>query len=231
MNCPKCNYPLEADDVYCPECGAKLDAAPVPPPAPALAKEPPIPAAAKPKKKPALKKVLAIVLAVVIVAAGVAVYFGWIGFPLPYLISYEETISIDYRDPRGFSEIRGRMLVYPSTHSEFKIVKAHIPNPNATRSSNEYLYPDFFKSGEYIPCAEDKLQTVVYGFKLNRKAEQGSQYDGCYRLELWRWGSADTDAYWNTSPQNMDYYAVVYIRKIDGRTIMYRDGLPELYFR
>jgi len=71
MNCPKCNYPLEADDLFCPECGAKLNAAPVPPPAPAPAEKPPTPAA-KPKKKPAPKKILAIVLAAMFVLSGAA---------------------------------------------------------------------------------------------------------------------------------------------------------------
>jgi len=71
MNCPKCNYPLEADDLFCPECGAKLDAVSVPLPAPVLAEKPPTPAA-KSKKKPALKKILAIVLAAVAVCGAVA---------------------------------------------------------------------------------------------------------------------------------------------------------------
>jgi len=223
MNCPKCNTPLEADDVFCPECGAKLDAAPVPPPVPAPM-EPPAPAA-KPKKKPALKKVLAIVLAAVVVlggvAAAVAVYFGWVGFPIRSMDSNEEYFNVHFTNYSGFSEIRGNVRL-----RFYSIAKrAYISNPNATGPFDTFLYSDHFKAGEVYPGNENS-DTVNYEFKLSRKPEQGGQYDGCYRLELWRAGSM-----YGTTPQNMSYYAVVYIKEIDSRTyIMYRDGLPEMYF-
>jgi len=60
MNCPTCNAPLESDDVFCPDCGAKLDATPVSTSvAPALQ-----------KKKPLPTKLIAIVLAAVVVVGG-----------------------------------------------------------------------------------------------------------------------------------------------------------------
>lgn len=61
MNCPKCNAPLESDDVFCPGCGAKLDAAP-----PMQATTVPI----ELKKKPLPTKMIAIIVAVVVVVGG-----------------------------------------------------------------------------------------------------------------------------------------------------------------
>jgi len=70
MNCPKCNYPLESGDVFCPECGVKLEAEQ--PQRPSAKRPEPSAMPAQKKRSPTSKRLLLIVLLVAGIAGGIA---------------------------------------------------------------------------------------------------------------------------------------------------------------
>ena len=258
--CQNCGTQNEENSLFCASCGAKQpntteqqQAAPLQPAAQTNFTQTSPPN----KKKSRLKKFL-VIASVVVVLAGLGTliglyYTGEIGFPVDsYVSDYwnedkPEIRELSFRAPRGLAALSGTLSCEIDVSTDSRQRKITInPTPKKQDASllgdDMYIYPDPFKSGEYITVSESFIRTgrddvlsgnlptpivhVSYDFKLNRQAEKGGQYDGCYRLELM---SSSYHSYNDSDLQNKNYFAVLYIKKLEnGKTVIYRDGLSEL---